>query len=45
MSVQNIHYPVINHHGKKYEKEYTHTHAHIYISESLCHTAETNAVL
>ena len=31
-----IQYPVINHNGKEYEKEY------IYISESLCCTAEIN---
>ena len=27
-----VHYHVINHNGKEYEKEYTHTH----ITESLC---------
>ena len=32
-----IQYPVINHNGKEYEKEYI-----IYITESLCCTPETN---
>ena len=34
-----IQYPVINHNGKEYEKEY------ICIIESLCCTAETNTKL
>ena len=32
-------YPVINHNGKEYEKEY------MYITESLCCTPETNTTL
>ena len=32
-------YPVINHNGKEYEKEY------IYITDSLCCTAEINTTL
>ena len=35
-----IQYPVTNHNGKVYEKEYTHTHKHKYISEPLCSTPE-----
>ena len=32
-----IQYPVINHNGKEFEKEYIlHTHTHIYITGSLC---------
>ena len=34
-----IQYPVINHNGKEYEKEY------LYITESLCYKAETNTPL
>ena len=26
-----IQYPVINHNGKEYEKEYIYTHTHIYV--------------
>ena len=33
-----IQYAMINHNGKEYEKEY------IYITESLCYTAEINIV-
>ena len=36
-------YPVINHHGKEYEKEYI--YIYIYISETRCCTEETNATL
>ena len=36
-----IQYPVINHNGKEYEKEYV----HICITESLCCTPETNTTL
>ena len=38
-----IQYPVINHNGKEYEKEYI--YIHIYIYESLCSTAEMNTTL
>ena len=34
-----IQYPMINHNGKEYEKEY------ICITESLCYTAEINTTL
>ena len=34
--------PMINHHGKEYEKEYI--YIYIYIIESLCYTAEINIV-
>ena len=34
-----IHYPMINHNGKEYENIY------IYITESLCCTAEVNTTL
>ena len=36
-----IQYPVINHNGKEYEKEYIYTR----ITESLCCTAEINTTL
>ena len=36
-----IQYPVINHNGKEYEKEYI----YICITESLCYTAEINTTL
>ena len=36
-----IQYPVINHNGKEYEKEYI----YVYTSESLCCTAEINTTL
>ena len=36
-----IQYPVINHNGKNYEKEYI----YICITESLCYTAEINTAL
>ena len=39
MSVWHSHYPVINHHGKKYEKEYIHTHKYIYIYKYQNHFA------
>ena len=42
-----LQYPVTNHNGKEYEKEYTHTHTHthIYITESPCCTTEINTTL
>ena len=40
-----IQYPVINHNGKEYEKEYTHTHTHPYTTESFCCIAEINTTL
>ena len=36
-------YPVINHNGKEYEKEYTYTH--MCIIESLFYEAEINTIL
>ena len=36
-----IQYPMINHNGKEYEKEYI----SICITKSLCNTPETNATL
>ena len=49
----DIQYPVTNHNGKEYEKEYTyiytHTHTHIYvcvcITESFCCAKEINRTL
>ena len=38
-----IQYPVINHNGKEYEKEYI--YIYIYITEILCCTAEINTTL
>ena len=40
-------YPVINHNGKEYEKEYIYIYIYIYIykTESLCCTAEINTTL
>ena len=38
-----IQYPVINHNGKEHEKEYI--CIYIYITESLCCTAEINTTL
>ena len=42
-----IQYPVINHNGKEYEKEYIYIHTHTYIcrGESLCCTAEIHTIL
>ena len=42
-----IQYPVINHHGKEYEKEYIYIYIYIYIciTESLCCTVEINTTL
>ena len=44
-----VKHPVMSHNGKEYEKEYTHTHTHtlmcVYITESLCYTAEINTTL
>jgi len=39
-----IQYFVISHHGKEYEKEYVNIY-NIYITESLCYTAEINITL
>ena len=36
-----IHYPMINHNGKEYEKEYV----YVYVTELLCFTAEINTAL
>ena len=38
-----IQYPVINHNGKEYEKEYI--YIYMYVAESLCCTAEINTTL
>ena len=38
-------YPVINHNGKEYEKEYIYIYIYIYIKESLYCTQETNTTL
>ena len=40
-SIKRLLYPVINHNGKEYEKEYV----YMCITESLCCTAETNTTL
>ena len=44
-----IQYCVINHNGKKYEKEYiymcVYIYTHTYITESLCCTVEINTTL
>ena len=39
-----IQYPVINHHGKEYEKEYIYTYIYICITEPCCCTAEINTL-
>ena len=39
-------YLVINHHGKEYKKNvYIYIHTYVWITESLCCTAETNTTL
>ena len=42
-----IHYPLINHNGKEYEKVYIYTHICIqtHITESLCCTVKINKTL
>ena len=40
-----IQYPLINHNGKEYEKEYIYIYIYIHITESLCCTAEINTTL
>ena len=40
-----IQYLVINHNGKKYEKEYIYIIIYAYITESLCCIAEINKTL
>ena len=40
-----IQYLIISYNGKEYEKECTYICVFVYITESLCRTAETNTIL